>query len=133
MDSEHYSFPPNTIDDLFKYCKHWIATNDPDNRYLNWTRFHKKVMEEQEEEEERLEAHSERIMKATLELQKRIERLNKERKKNRPKKKSASGRASASARASGRASASARIGGKKKRKSCRHKKKKRNKTIRIYT
>ena len=123
MDSEHYSFPPNTIDDLFKYCKHWIATNDPDNRYLNWTRFHKKVMEEQEEEEERLEAHSERIMKATLELQKRIERLNKERKKNRPKKKSASGRASASGR----------IGGKKKRKSCRHKKKKRNKTIRIYT
>ena len=75
MDSEHYSFPPKTIDDLFKYCKHWIATNDPDRRYKNWTDFYNKVKEEQEKEEEKEEkrvyADEKRIMKARLELQKR--------------------------------------------------------------
>ena len=94
MDSEHYSFPPKTIDDLFKYCKHWIATNDPDRRYKNWTDFYNKVKEEQEKEEEKEEkrvyADEKRIMKARLELQKRKESLNKELKKNRSTKVSSS-------------------------------------------
>ena len=117
MDSEHYSFPPNTIDDLFKYCKHWIATNDPDNRYQNWTDFYIKVKEghqkEEKDEEKRVDVDEKRIMDAILEIQKKKKRLKKERNKN---KKSASA-----------------SGGKKKRKSRRHKKKKRNKTIKKYT
>ncbi len=120
MDSEHYSFPPKTIDDLFKYCKHWIATNDPDKRYKNWTDFYNKVKEEQEKEEEKEEkrvyADEKRIMNARLEIGKKKERLRKERLKNERKKNKKS--------VSGRATPSARIGGKKKRKSRRHIKKK---------
>ena len=75
MDSEHYSFPPKTIDDLFKYCKDWITNNDQENRYLNWTNFYNKVRkekeQEEEKEEERLEAESHRINSAILEIQKK--------------------------------------------------------------